>query len=475
MLIPQAIDRSVIPNDVVYESIYVPMLQSDYDKWAATIAINKAILALSRRGGGPAHIDLETGFSSDFSVTRLPEVQKINRIEMCDDLPDLPTGRIGILVGDHIPWTSSLQKSVDVFCERTGAVVFYDLPGNYKGEYGVPYSIVCDRKYASLEGTEPELLIHIGEMSGGYALNRLGSSAKCVWRVNPDGEIRDKFKKLKYVFEMSEEAFFKRYTNETAFTCTNINYLKHCRDLYAHVYAKIPDMPFSNLWIASQVVPKIPENSALHLGILNTLRTWNYFDVRKTVTCFSNTGGFGIDGNTSSLLGAALANTKKLCFGIVGDLSFFYDMNSLGNRHIGPNFRLIIVNNGRGTEFRLNISVGSVFPNHEADRFIAAAGHYGQKSSNLIRHYAEDLGFYYMSASSKSDFLGLLPEFVSPEIGERPIIFEVFTNSEDEVAALQLMHDIDRSASGDIMRGAKSIISQILPKDLKNALKKAIH
>lgn len=54
-------------------------------------------------------------------------------------------------------------------------------------------------------------------------------------------------------------------------------------------------------------------------------------------------GGFGIDGNMSSLLGASLIDPQKICFCILGDLAFFYDMNVLGNRHVGKNIRILLV------------------------------------------------------------------------------------------------------------------------------------
>ena len=49
------------------------------------------------------------------------------------------------------------------------------------------------------------LLIHIGEISGGY----MGFHANYVWRVSPDGEIRDTYKKLSCVFEMEEQDFLR--------------------------------------------------------------------------------------------------------------------------------------------------------------------------------------------------------------------------------------------------------------------------
>lgn len=87
-----------------------------------------------------------------------------------------------------------------------------------------------------------------------------------------------------------------------------------------------------------------------------------------------------------------MAKPDQLCFGVVGDLSFFYDMNVLGNRHMTSNLRLMVINNGKGAEFRQHINRADQF-GEDTDVYIAAAGHYGNKSKDLVRHYAEDLGF----------------------------------------------------------------------------------
>lgn len=88
----------------------------------------------------------------------------------------------------------------------------------------------------------------------------------------------------------------------------------------------------------------------------------------------------------------------------------------------------MIINNGRGTEFRQYDHPGALFGD-EADPYIAAAGHFGNKSQALIRHYAEDLGFEYMCASDKNEFEALYERFLSPEPAARPMLFEVFTDS----------------------------------------------
>src|SRR5690606_14594693 len=108
-------------------------------------------------------------------------------------------------------------------------------------------------------------------------------------------------------------------------------------------------------------------------------------------------------GGVSTLIGASLSDKSKLFFGVIGDLAFFYDMNVIGNRHVGNNLRILLVNNGKGVEFRHNSHLGSQFGD-EADEYIAAGGHFGNKSPVLVRHYAETLGFEYISASDKDGF-----------------------------------------------------------------------
>ena len=116
------------------------------------------------------------------------------------------------------------------------------------------------------------------------------------------------------------------------------SYLEECKATYDAVYADIPDdIPFSNIWIAKQLSKIIPDNSVMHFGILNSLRSWNFFELPLSVNSYCNVGGFGIDGPLSTVIGGALAAPERLHFLVVGDLAFFYDINSLGNRHLPSN------------------------------------------------------------------------------------------------------------------------------------------
>lgn len=461
--IPQVIDRTALLNDIAKMSVQIPTIHDKEDEWAYTVMLNKALLELQHHGCGPVHINLVTTYSPNYSVKELPAVPVINRFTVVDTLPDLPDGKIGIFVGAHKEWSKELTDAVDAFCEAYNAVVFCDHTSNYTGKYCVFANLILDQKSFS----PLDVMIHIGDISGAY----LNINPTEVWRVNPDGEIRDTFRCLRYIFEMEEILFFKEYIRKADGKTGKTTYYDEWENECNEILKKIPELPFSNVWIAQHTIDKLPEGCRLHLGILNSLRTWNFFKKSKSIFGFANTGGFGIDGVVSSLIGASLAKPDKLFFCVVGDLAFFYDLNSIGNRHVKNNIRILLVNNGKGTEFRNYFHRAAKF-GEDADTYIAAAGHYGQQSSNLVRHYAEDLGFEYLSARSKDEYLRQYEHFVSPEMFERPILFEVFTDSRDESDALRLMYSLESAPESDIKKVAKKIIGDKGIDTLKKLIKR---
>jgi 2-succinyl-5-enolpyruvyl-6-hydroxy-3-cyclohexene-1-carboxylate synthase len=81
------------------------------------------------------------------------------------------------------------------------------------------------------------------------------------------------------------------------------------------------------------------------------IRYSQLFDIDKSIQVFCNRGTSGIDGSTSTAIGAATISKKNTVF-ITGDLSFFYDSNALWNNYIPATFRIILVNNEGGGIFR---------------------------------------------------------------------------------------------------------------------------
>ncbi len=444
----QLIDRSRLQNDIVKLSVEVPAVRDDEEAHDVMVSINKALNELFRNGGGPVHINLRTKYTRDFSVAELPHVQTIKRIDYSniDSFPEMTEGRIGIFVGSHNTFTPSLTEAVDRFCASRNAVVFCDHTSGYYGRYKVNFSIVASQKQYSCPLLKLDLCIHLGEISAEYGtLERLDHGQE-VWRVSPDGEIRDQFFELRYIFALNEEDFFNYYTIKG--TEVEDGYYKECIQECEEVQSLIPDdIPFSNIWVAKTTSPRLPFGSSIHFGILNSTRSWNFFRLPDGITSFANVGGFGIDGGVSSLIGASLANPQKLYFGVVGDLAFFYDMNVLGNRHVGNNIRLLIINNGKGVEFKNFYHPGALFGD-DADRYIAAGGHFGAQSKSLVHNYAIDLGFEYMTASSKEDYFSVVDRFVSQEKYEKSIVLEIFTRDKDESDALKLLWGLKTDSEG---------------------------
>lgn len=431
--VAQVIDRREQFSDMIKKSIQLPTVYSEEDKQHTVTAVNDALLELTHREAGPVHINLCTTYSNNFVTKELPKYRTIRRI-IDDGFPNLPNGKIGIFVGAHGTFTEEETKAIDDFCESNNAIVICDQISNYRGKYRFLASLVNSQNYNY--GTVAfDLIIYIGYVHGAY-LNFYG---KNMWRVNKDGEIRDPYRNLTYVFEMEEIDFFCHYKSDKK----NNTILEQSKKATKEVLSKAPELPFSNMWIAKETTSLIPDNSVLHLSILNTLRVWNYFETPSSVQCYTNSGGYGIDGCLSSFIGSAITNKDKEYYMIVGDLSFFYDLNTMLNK-LTSNIHIMLVNNGVGTEFK-NYNHRAAYFGNDADSFMAAKGHNGFKNPYIVKSLCEKLDIEYMSASDKAEYLACRDRWLSKTNG--PVLLEVFTSDDEESKSLEMMNNIVRDTS----------------------------
>ncbi|WP_028128486.1 thiamine pyrophosphate-binding protein [Selenomonas sp. AE3005] len=469
-LSPQFIDRSEIGSEVVKLSVDLPWVDNADDEWRANLDVNRALLELRRHGGGPVHINLTTHYNND-TVDTIPEQRVIRRYTMSDAevWPEIPAGRIAITVGAHKIWDEKLTQVVDEFCAAYDAVVFTDHSSGYHGKYKVHATLPASQEQYKSSIFDIDLLIHIGEHSGDYyvydALH--GKNVKNVWRVSEDGEVRDTFHKLTNVFEMSEVAFFQHYADKAEHKDKD-SYYKTCRDEIESFNAAVPELAFSNIYLAHEIIPCLPENSFVHFGVSNTMRSWTFFELPETVQSIANIGCRGIDGSLSTVLGMSQADRGKIHFAVLGDLTFFYNINALGNRHVSNNLRILLVNNGRGTEFRIYQHRAQKLLGDNADAYVAAKGHNGRKSQSLIKHFAQDLGYEYMTASNKDELQKVMKRFLSPELTECPMLLEVFTDSQDESDALYAIRNIRHDAKSV----GKNMVRNVLGEKGVSAMKK---
>ena len=446
--VAQVIDRSQLFPDLVKKSIQLPTVHSNEDEQYSVTAVNVALLELTHGVMGPVHINLATTYSNNFIIRNLPEFRKISRVSD-GDFPALPKGKIAVFIGAHGAFSEEETEIIDAFCEAHDAIVLCDHVSNFRGKYRYLASLVNSQNY-DYGLSNYDLIIYIGYVHGTY----LPFSGRTLWRVNPDGIVRDPYKNLTYVFEMEEIEFFRHYQSGQA-QVTLLPRSIHARQA---VESKLRELPFSNVWIAKETAGRIPKNSVLHLSILNTLRVWNYFETPASVLCYSNTGGYGIDGCLSSCIGSAIANEQTEHFIVIGDLSFFYDLNSILSG-IPANMHILLINNGLGTEFK-NYNHRASYFGDDADRYMAAKGHNGFKNAVVVDTLCKHMGIRYLFATNKDEYLSCLDAWMLPG----PVLLEVFTNDREESDALRIVNTAvqDTSFRAKLMRSPIGRVANIV-------------
>ena len=446
----QAPDQTSLPKDCVKKSIELPYVQDINDIYQSKRLINEAILELNHNGKGPVQLcipwldfEKEDIYPSRLAIKRL-SVEQISNV-------DLSNKKILIVIGEHRPFGVEMQKAIDYFCENTNSVIYTNLLSNFSNEYSINgnliLSTITDLEFDQLQ---PNILITIGGQTGDYPFYLRFSKNKYsdieVWRISEDGNVVDTYDKLSVVFQGNAETFFKSIKKQKV----SHDYLELWKEKNKELSTDV-EVPFSNLSIAKFLHNKIPDNSIIQFSILNSLRVWELFNLNDKIECYSNVGAFGIDGGMSTLIGQSVT-TEKLSFMIIGDLAFFYDMNSLGIRHIKNNLRIILINNNGGVEFKLHGE-----DKEEFNKYISAADHF-----KTARGWAEDCGFRYLNAYSMSEFIE--KSKVLLEKSDKPVLIEVFISDEDEKIAYQKIININKKES----------LEHIVKSKTKDSIKKII-
>ncbi|PJF22765.1 MAG: 2-succinyl-5-enolpyruvyl-6-hydroxy-3-cyclohexene-1-carboxylic-acid synthase [Phototrophicales bacterium] len=103
------------------------------------------------------------------------------------------------------------------------------------------------------------------------------------------------------------------------------------------------------------VIDMIPEASTLFIGNSLPIRHVDQFGKpsNKHIITVANRGASGIDGNLSTALGAGAARLEHPLVAIVGDITFYHDMNGLLAVHrCGVPVTIVLLNNNGGGIFR---------------------------------------------------------------------------------------------------------------------------
>jgi 2-succinyl-5-enolpyruvyl-6-hydroxy-3-cyclohexene-1-carboxylate synthase len=75
-----------------------------------------------------------------------------------------------------------------------------------------------------------------------------------------------------------------------------------------------------------------------------------------------------------------------------------------------------------------------------------------------------------MTASNKEEFESVYKKFLSPEIGDKSIILEVFTDEQNESDALKILNGIEKSTENK----RKDVIKKIIGENTAHTIKRII-
>ena len=438
----QAPDQTSLPNDCVKKSIALPFLSDINGKIESVQKVNEAIDLLQSGRVGPVQLCVPwLDFPIDEYEVKVKAVKKYTAEDTWN--VSLAGKKILVVIGEHTSFNTNTIEALENFADHHNVAIYTNHLSNYSGAYTVKANLLLlvSKPQETLEYV-PDIIVSIGGQTGDYPFYNYFSnpSLECEhWRVAQDGELIDTYDKLNKVFACSERFFFEKFSNNME--CEH-SYFNTLNKALCQIHVNL-ELPFSNAWIAQVLHDKLPEKSIVQFSILNSLRVWNFYDLHPSIQCYSNVGAFGIDGGMSTLIGQSILQ-DNLCFMVIGDLAFYYDMNSIGIRHIKNNLRILLINNNGGIEFKY-----SKVDNQDMDRYIAAGNHFKNAQG-----WATTCGFKYVSAVNKEQFCEVVQDFIRPS--SQPILLEVFVSDLDEADAYD------------------TIVESNKPKTMKNLVKKAL-
>lgn len=470
----QCIPQLNLYHDMVRKVVDLPIVRDDMDDWYCGRIVNEALLELNHREPGPVHINFQVdpvypqpGGDFNLSVAQLPKVKKIDRVMADDDdsawvdlAKELNSKRVLLLYGQNRPCSKEEQQLANDFVDCYNVVVASEHIANRHLHYSLSTSVALT--IAPWYKLKPDIVITMGGHRMADPKNSLLHNQEGVehWHVSRDGCVSDPFHCQTKIIECRQDYFFKRLAN-LGETCEHTYYdewhkMEHSR---LKKLPKAEDFDFSGAYAVMRLLESLPEHALLHISNSNSIRLATYFPINPTVEVYCNRGVCGIDGSLSSYV-AQSYESKRPSFMVIGDLSFFYDMNALWNYYSTANTRVMLINNGGGAI--LNFGAYKTV-NVEGKQMNTAASH-----QTSAQGWVESRGFTYFSARSKEELDKAMVQFVGHS--DKPMFLEIFTDMDKDIAE----RDRIVESYGATMAPAAKQVSKILPESMKKTLKKII-
>ncbi|WP_290701276.1 2-succinyl-5-enolpyruvyl-6-hydroxy-3-cyclohexene-1-carboxylic-acid synthase [Lacinutrix sp.] len=326
-----------------------------------------------------------------------------------------------VLVGVNQPNTVD-QKYLDILAKDESVLILTETTSNIHHERFIPGidKLIGALNTEELKQLKPDLLLTFGGLIVSKKIKKFlrEYKPKQHWHIG-ENNANDTFFTLNKVFKTSVNTLFSKLllptnTVQSEYNSCWLNAFNSRREKHDKYMESIA---FSDFKVFDVLLKTIPSHSQLQVGNSSAIRYTQLFDLKHSIEVFCNRGTSGIDGSTSTAIGAALASKLQTTF-ITGDLSFFYDSNALWNNYIPNNFRIIVVNNSGGGIFR-------ILPGHKNttnfDTFFET------KHKLTAKQLCNMYGFEYTMAATESKLTLALNTFYDKK--ERPQLLEVFTPS----------------------------------------------
>ncbi len=368
----QAIDQKNIFNNNVKAFIDLGLPNKDLDLLQNKI-INIFNSCIGTFDSPPGAIHINTPFDEPL-IEDIDNIQKIYIKKIKSKLnykysPDLRNTSIdnSLIICGEISANESLDQILD-FSEYVDAPILVDPTSNlrfYKKHKNIisNYNFFIDKIEKS-----PNIIFRFGRKPTSKVLLNFLKNHKNVYLIDRYPDFNDSANhKIKSDYES-----FLNYI-KSSYEKINNNPFLTSFNKYQDKISNLIDLSskdFTEGIFIHKLLSQIPSNSNILLGNSLAIREVDdiCLNINKNHNIFCNRGASGIDGLVSTMLGISYASkkTSNIDLAILGDLSFFHDMNGLHfliNNEINTKF-LILNNNGGQIFSKLDISKFDI-PNFE--------------------------------------------------------------------------------------------------------------
>ncbi len=425
----QKIDQLAVFHCVVKKAVQLPVIKDREDIWYCQRLINEALIAMSQHGMGPVQINVPLcGNTNDLNEASNQYADGVHKIDYYvntafskwDKALDQLTrsNRVLIVMGQQLPMDEETKALIRRFTARYHVPVLADNLSNFRCQETImAEGLIKALNSRTITPLLPQIVITFGHNFQERIKDLLKAHAGefAHWLVDEEGKVKDVFRSQRALFECSVKEFFAYFADREETAQRDDEYLTMWKQKESLI--SLPEMPWTNFYAVQEFTKVIPQNSVLHLAILNSTRLVQFFNLDESVQVYANVNTFGIDGCFPTFVGQAAA-TDKLAFLVIGDLSFFYGMNAASIKHVKKNARILILNNGGAAEFHIPPDSHS---RETVDLHIGCAHSYSAKG------WVESLGYRYLTAVDQASLETSLQAFVS-EDSEQPVVLEVFTD-----------------------------------------------